>query len=340
MKGGGSASPPPAVDPQKLAQAQTQSNIATALNQSQLNNINTTSPLGQTLFSYDPTTNRWTLNQNLNAQTQPIYNIQTGVMPGYIGRGLQFGAGGADTALQAAAAAQSFNPGAVPTSNELPSLVNQAQNAAYQAQTQYLDPQFAQGEEQLRQRLADQGIDQNSPAYSRAMGDFNRQKQQAYQSAQNAAVAAGNQQEQALFGQQLQAYEAPVTAATGLSGTAGSLFGTGLSTLGIPAQTAWAGQLPTFGGSPTTVTPTNVVGAQQVATQADAARFAAQNQLNNQLFNGLGSLGSALGSLTGSGGSGLSGLFGGLGSLLGLGGGSTAAASAIPEIAAIPALFA
>jgi hypothetical protein len=82
-------------------------------------------------------------------------------------------------------------------------LVQQAQNAAYQSQTQYLDPQFQQGQEALQQQLADQGIQEGTPAYSRAMLDFNNQKQQAYQSAQDQAVAAGNQQQQALFGESL-----------------------------------------------------------------------------------------------------------------------------------------
>src|SRR6516164_5530811 len=84
------------------------------------------------------------------------------------------------------------------------SQIKQAQDAAYQAQTQYLDPQFNQQEESLRQRLADQGIEEGSDAYSRAMLDFNNQKQQAYQSAQEGAVAAGNQLQQQLFTQQLQ----------------------------------------------------------------------------------------------------------------------------------------
>jgi hypothetical protein len=80
-------------------------------------------------------------------------------------------------------------------------LVKQAQDAAYKSQTQYLDPQFTQARQQLTQQLADQGLQPGTEAYDRAQGDFNRQQQQAYQSAQNQAVAAGNAQEQALFGQ-------------------------------------------------------------------------------------------------------------------------------------------
>jgi hypothetical protein len=87
--------------------------------------------------------------------------------------------------------------------SNFPQLVQQAQDAAYKSQTQYLDPQFNQQEESLRQSMADQGIEEGSPAFSRAMGDFDRQKQQAYQSAQSQAVSAGNEQQRALFGQAL-----------------------------------------------------------------------------------------------------------------------------------------
>jgi hypothetical protein len=85
--------------------------------------------------------------------------------------------------------------------SNFPQLVKQAQDAAYQSQTQYLDPQFKQQEESLRQSLGDQGVEEGSPAFSRAMGDFDRQKQMAYQSAQSQAVSAGNEQQRALFGQ-------------------------------------------------------------------------------------------------------------------------------------------
>jgi hypothetical protein len=87
--------------------------------------------------------------------------------------------------------------------SNFPQLVQQAQDAAYKSQTQYLDPQFKQQEESLRQSLGDQGIEEGTPAFSRAMLDFNNQKQQAYQSAQDQSVAAGNEQQRALFSQAL-----------------------------------------------------------------------------------------------------------------------------------------
>lgn len=81
----------------------------------------------------------------------------------------------------------------------------QAQQAAYQQATGYLDPQFANQENQLRNSLINQGIPQNSEAWNRAMDDFQRQKTFAYQQAQNAAVQQGLQAQGQLFGQGLAA---------------------------------------------------------------------------------------------------------------------------------------
>lgn len=626
--GGGGA--PPAVDPVALANAQMSANIGTATAQSKLNNVNTTSPLGTTGFSFDPDTGRWTLNQAPNAQTQAIIDpqlqaaaTQAQAFSPAVGQAQQFGGAGtsllaqllqaiptnqgntlqagpiqsslgsvgpyqtsvADVnpvqssldlstpghALSSAFGSPSQNvqygiggqapiqsaldlstPGhplsssiATPSqdiqygfgsgspiqgqvSNGSPiqnrvgfqdevntnfgDLSRQAQDAAYRTQAQYLDPQFKQQQADLEQRLADQGIGVNTDAYSRATGDFARARQGAYQSAQDAAVAAGNAEQNQLFGQSLaagqfgnqarlaggqftnaaqqqgqqqllqqgqfantaqqqrfaedtaraqlanqaqqqqfgqsaqqtqvanaaqlqaaqeaaqqgafanaaqqqgfgqglnlatlanqaqqqefgqlaqggafanaaqlqaaqeaaqqaqfgnqaqqqqytqalgrgefgnqgqllaqqqlaqqgafanaaqqqgfgqaqQQFQNPLAYLGALSGAANQNFGTSLSGIsGLSPQFGWAGNLPTFGGSPTSVSPANVVGAQQIASQAAQNRFADANTLNNQMFNGLGSLGSSLFGGGSSGGTGglLGGLFGSSGLLGGL----------------------
>lgn len=81
--------------------------------------------------------------------------------------------------------------------------VGQAQQAAYNTQTGFLDPQFAEKQHDLQQQLADQGIAVGSDAYSRATGDLGRQETLAYQQAQNAAVQAGDQEQNTLFGENL-----------------------------------------------------------------------------------------------------------------------------------------
>lgn len=81
--------------------------------------------------------------------------------------------------------------------------VKQAQDAAYRGQTQYLDPQFKEGQDALDAKLANQGLQVGGAAYDKAQGDYARQKQAAYQSASDAAVGAGNQEQNVLFGQGL-----------------------------------------------------------------------------------------------------------------------------------------
>ena len=265
-------------------------------------------------------------------------------------------------------------PNAVTSVNtNFPQLVKQAQDAAYQQQTQYLDPQFNQQEETLRQSLADQGIEEGSPAFSRAMGDFNRQKQMAYGNAQDQAVQAGNEQQRALFAQAIAggqftnqaqqqlfgqgmsladlynqavlgaqganvqaaasnlnranaAFQAPYTAATGQLGIGTDIFGTGLGSLAgvLPGVTAWPTgptAIPSLApGTATGVSPTNVVGAAQAATQAQAQRYAqGQQNLSNMLgFGNLASqalTGNSIGGLFGSGGLLGGGLFSGASTL-------------------------
>ncbi len=301
--------------------------------------------------------------------------------------------------------------------------MQRAQDAAYQAQTQYLDPQFSQARSNLTQQLADQGIGINNAAYDRATANLSRQQQSAYQGAQDAAVSAGNQEQNTLFGQslgagqfanqaalqggefanqaalqggqfanqtalqggefanqaalqggqfanqsalqggefannaalqaaqfanqaqgqgfgqQLQGAQLPLSGEQALTGAGTGAFGSSLSGLtGLNPNFGWATGIPTYGGQNTTVSPANVVGAAQVAANNANNAFTAQNTLNNQMFNGLGSLGSTLG-ITGQGGllgSGSTGLFGSsglFGSLFG-GGGAALDAAGVAQNAA------
>ncbi len=75
-KGGTSA--PPAADPNLVAGAQLNANLATAQKQSELNNVRTTSPLGQSFFEQGPD-GRWSLNQSLDPSVSPVYQGQTGL---------------------------------------------------------------------------------------------------------------------------------------------------------------------------------------------------------------------------------------------------------------------
>ena len=98
------------------------------------------------------------------------------------------------------------NAGKIQTSLGIdPQLLNQqTQDALYKANTQYLDPQFAQSQSKMESQLANQGITRGSEAYNNAMLNFNNQKQQAYESARNQAIAGSTAAAQGMFGMGLQ----------------------------------------------------------------------------------------------------------------------------------------
>ncbi len=371
FKSGGSSAPP-AIDPAALAQSQVSANQQTAQTQSALNNVNTFSPLGATQFSQDPS-GRWNLSQQLSPGVQNVFNNQSNlaqVLAGQGGNVANFAASPAELGANLVGMAGNLAPaagaaaptlqmglnfsglGSLPSSaTDFGAPITDAQNAAYNTQAGYLDPQFAQKRNDLSQQLADQGIQPGTEAYSRAQGDLGRQETLAYQQAKDAAVSAGQAEQGRLFGEQLgarqqgageieaggqfantaaqQAWQDPLTALSSIAGTGTGILGSAaqdLSTLNPLSGFEWAGSLPTFGGSPTTVSPANVVGAGLVGAQSAANRFTAGNTLNNQLFNGLGSLGGAVGL----GNGGLGNLLFGAGGLSGLlsGGGAAAAAPA------------
>ena len=68
----------------------------------------------------------------------------------------------------------------------------QAQDAMYQQQTRYLDPQYQQQQQALSSSLANQGVTMGSQAYTSAMDNFARQRDSAYGNARDSAIGQGN----------------------------------------------------------------------------------------------------------------------------------------------------
>lgn len=71
---------------------------------------------------------------------------------------------------------------------------NRAESALYGRQTQYLDPQFQQGRDQLEQKLLAEGWNRNDPAFRQQMDNFDLQKQRAYSDARDSAIVGGGQE--------------------------------------------------------------------------------------------------------------------------------------------------
>lgn len=77
-----------------------------------------------------------------------------------------------------------------------------------------LDPQWQQAYNRQRSELINQGLDSSSEAYKTAMGNFDRSRNDAYQSAMNSAVQQGAQIGSQMFGQGMAARQQGVNEAT------------------------------------------------------------------------------------------------------------------------------
>lgn len=155
-----------------------------------------------------------------------------------------------------------------------PTLLNQqAVDALYKANTQYLDPQFAQSQAKMESQLANQGITRGSEAYNNAMLNFNNQKQQAYTDARNQAIGQGTAAAQGLFGMGLQGAQFGNT-------SLGQQFGQNVTAQQL-ANSA-AGQ--NNANAQTNMGLTNAALGQQFGQNVTAANFAnsAQQQAYNQ----------------------------------------------------------
>lgn len=284
--GKSSPSPPAAPDPVATSQAQTQSNKETALYNAGLNNPTTTTPLGTSTYTIDtsnPASPTSTQNITLSPAEQAIFdqNNQNITRQGHV----------AGTALDNVTSL--FNtpynlPGNVsqtPSQQDLMGNLNDTRNSLYAQRTQYLDPQFQQGQQQLESQLVNQGIPRGSQAWNTAMQNFGLQKQQAYSDAANNAISGGtaaqaqlaqtglaNQGQQAqLYTQQ---YQEPLSLYSSLmSGTQPTL--------------------PQFSGvNQSQAAPTNVLGAYQNAYQGNLNSYNAQvGSANSAMSGGMGLLG-------------------------------------------------
>jgi len=282
-KKGGSVAVP---DPAATAQAQSVANKETAISQAGLNSTNQVTPYGNLTYSQIGTwsdgTPRFQATTTLDPTQQSILNQQNALDLGTSTLGNQ------QLGRIQANLSTPFSYAGLPAAPQADSGARQQVIDALMSQAHSrLDPQFKQQEDALKTDLANRGIAMDSTAYSRAMDDFNRNKTDAYQTADNQAVAAGGSEQSRLFdiGQQarqqgIQEYttqrNAPLNEASAL------MSGTQI-------------QNPNFVNSPqTSVQPTDVIGATNMATNV-----ALQNNQNRT--NQLSSIYGALGGLGGAG---------------------------------------
>lgn len=135
---------------------------------------------------------QYTETQSLSPGEQNLFNLA---------QGGQTAIAGETTANLASP--QSGYQESVAGAQDIPGFTREAQNAAFQQQAQYLDPQFQQEGEQLDAQLRNSGAQPGDPAYDNAMKLFTNQEQQGYTNAFDNAVGAGLNEQQGLFGEEL-----------------------------------------------------------------------------------------------------------------------------------------
>lgn len=277
LEGGKGGSAPSAPDPYTVANATTQTNDQTAAYNKALNLNNYTNPFGSqqtTQVGTDAATGAPIYNTNISA-SQPLTNLINSSMGA---------AGNANGTLQSAL----FGLGSVNNSIS-PQAAQQAgqqgQQAAYAAQTQYLDPQFAQEGTSLESQLANQGLTPGSQAYTNAMTNFNNAKQQAYSNAANTSVLTGQQ-----IGSQMLQNELAT------AGQKASLYGQQASLAQLPFSqiASLASLVPgNTGTASSSASPANIAQAFQNQYQGQLNAYNANVQSANSTQSGLFGLGTA-----------------------------------------------
>lgn len=272
-------SPPAAPDPVQTINAQTGANKETAIANATLNRVNQYGPYGSSVYNvsgYEGGVPQYSQTTTLSPEQQSLYNKTTQ------GQNTL-----ADTALGGLGRVQNgfsqpFSLRNDPTTADFGTQVKNASDAAYRGQTQYLDPQFADQQEQLDSKLANQGLQVGGEAYDKAQAQFGRQKQAAYQSAQDAATTAGANIQNQGFNQGLQG--------------AGLQFAERNQPLAEYNSLMTGNQPtnPTFGNVPgVNQANTDVAGITNSSYQNQLARYNASNQGINNLFSLGGQLGAA-----------------------------------------------
>lgn len=218
-------------DPNVVAAAQTKSNIDTANASANLNRTDQVTPWGTQAYTQGAPnpdgTSHWTSTTTLDPTQQKLLDSsnhisqsmadlgqnQIGNVASTINKPLDFAGlpGLRQGALQSSVPygqgiQTKVDMSGVPAlvgGDALAGAMKDAQSAAYAKQKAYLDPQWAQDQHDLENKLTQQGIMQNSDAWNRAAESQGRNKTFAYDQALQGSIGLGNAAEAQLYGQGL-----------------------------------------------------------------------------------------------------------------------------------------
>ena len=166
----GKGSAPKAPDPAKTAAAQTTQNVDTAIANSAMGMVDQFTPYGSLTYSQQDSgvdaggrdIPRYTATTTLSPEQQAIL-AETQASQQSL----------AETANERAAFLRDYLPGSE-------ALTDQIDGKLYDLGAERLDPRFARQEDQLRTRLANQGVTAGSEAWKREMDQFGQGQNDAY----------------------------------------------------------------------------------------------------------------------------------------------------------------
>ncbi len=280
--GSKSASSPQAPDPSYVSGQQQVSNLNTAISQARLNQVNQVTPMGS--LTYDETGGKldyagnwipqFTATTKLSPEQQKLYDTQTRVTQGAYDLADQY------TGRIGQATAQPFNYEGLPNA---PTYNEDYRRQQLDTIMQRNQPQLDRDRAQLEQRLADQGIGMEDPAYRTAMDQYGRTLNDFRLGADTQAGNAAAQQ----YGLEAQTRDRAIAERANLRSQpineVAALLGTGSGVQG-----------PQFVNTPTSqIAPTDVSGNYWNAYAAQVQQQQNQQQQQNAMLGGLFSLGSA-----------------------------------------------
>lgn len=215
-KSGPQAPPPP--DPARVAREQGAVNRETAITEAGLNRINQITPGGSLTYNMIGTwpdgTPRYEQRVELSPEQQVLYDQQNQIAQA-LGQTAQSSIGRVNNTLGTDFDFSQFTPLQNVSQGRGPDLqtdlgeldfneaTRRASEAVYGQLTSRLDPQYQQLENDMRTRLINSGITENSEAFRREMDNFARQRTDAYNTANNQSVLTGLAAQDQGFGQAL-----------------------------------------------------------------------------------------------------------------------------------------
>lgn len=224
----GKSSAPPPPDPRVTAAAQGEMNEAQMRLNARLNRPNQTTPYGRVNWT-EGEDDTWTMDQSYDPRIEGAFwrGIENADSMAELGGGISRGV--ANQLFGEDGNYRAFDPQHIPSGYDhveandiigevdlegLPQLPGQddysadrqrVEDALYGRQTARLDPQYNTRRQELETQLANEGFARDSEGFRKAVGEFEREREQAYSGARNDSILAGGGEQSRMFADALSA---------------------------------------------------------------------------------------------------------------------------------------